>query len=152
MINDPNFFINNDNTITKRTASGEIRNKIFHTKHDGYKQVKYMYQYLQVHRVMYRKFIGPLLPGLVINHKDGDKTNNRPENLEQTTSSKNMQHSFDILGRLPPTKKKLTFEQAQQIRIEKSNGAKTIDLSRTYNVSRGTIKDIVYMRSYLKAS
>lgn len=46
-----------------------------------------------VHSVIALAFIGPRPEGLVINHIDGDKLNNRPENLEYCTLSENHIHA-----------------------------------------------------------
>lgn len=55
-----------------------------------------------VHALVAEAFIGPRPSGLEVNHKDGDKRNNRPENLEYVTRSENMRHCFRIgLGNPP---------------------------------------------------
>lgn len=50
-----------------------------------------------VHRLVAMAFIGvPNDPELQINHLDGDKSNNRIDNLEWCTQSENLAHSFKI--------------------------------------------------------
>lgn len=53
-----------------------------------------------VHRLVALAFLGePPFPGAVVNHKDGDKTNNTPENLEWCSCSENEIHSHRVLGK-----------------------------------------------------
>ena len=54
----------------------------------------------QVHRLVATAFIGPIPDGMVVNHKDGDPKNNRPENLEICTPQWNEIHAF-LNGRKP---------------------------------------------------
>lgn len=51
-----------------------------------------------VHRLVCLVFIGkPDQPGLEVNHKDGDKKNNKRSNLEWVTKSENILHARRIL-------------------------------------------------------
>lgn len=51
----------------------------------------------KVHRLVARAFVsGETKERFQVNHKDGNKKNNRSDNLEWATVSENCQHSFDI--------------------------------------------------------
>lgn len=52
-----------------------------------------------VHRLVYEAWAGELIPGLWINHKDGNRANNHIDNLELLTPSENIKHSFRELGK-----------------------------------------------------
>lgn len=52
----------------------------------------------RVSRVVAEAFLGPIGRDLVVNHKNGDVTDNRVENLEIVTQSDNVRHSIDVLG------------------------------------------------------
>ncbi len=55
--------------------------------------------YTLAHRLVWRHFNGPIPPGLTINHKNGKKKDNRPENLELATYSEQIRHAIKVLGR-----------------------------------------------------
>jgi hypothetical protein len=50
----------------------------------------------RIHVLVAEAFIGPKPPKMDVNHIDGDKTNNRLENLEYVTRSENLKHSWRI--------------------------------------------------------
>jgi len=50
---------------------------------------------VKVHRVVAAAFIGPCPSGKQVNHKNGVKDDNRPENLEYMTQSENNHHAYD---------------------------------------------------------
>jgi hypothetical protein len=95
-----------------------------------------------VHRLVYEAFHGKLGPGLVVNHKDGDKSNARLNNLEAMTPSENIKHAFRVLGRRP-TGQKLSLEQAREIRQRRADGQSLKTLAEHFEVTLSTISQIV---------
>lgn len=74
-----------------------------------------------VHQLVAEAFIGSCPPGKQVNHKSGDKSDNRPENLEYVTASENIRHSFRLAlsrGRHGTEHRlaKLTEDQVKEIR------------------------------------
>lgn len=53
---------------------------------------------LGVHTAVARAFCNGYSPELQVNHKDGDKTNNRADNLEWVTAKENTRHAIEELG------------------------------------------------------
>lgn len=71
-----------------------------HTKNPlGYLVVSIANQVKSVHRVVAELFIPNPNNLPEVNHIDGDKSNNNISNLEWTTHSENVKHSFEKLGR-----------------------------------------------------
>lgn len=60
---------------------------------DGKRNVK-----IKVHRIVAATFLTSVPGKDLVNHKDGDKTNNHYENLEWCTNSENQIHAFRVLG------------------------------------------------------
>jgi hypothetical protein len=74
-----------------RPVQGTLVYKLKLLRH-GYLGVNYKQKWFKMHRVVYRTFIGPLQPGLVVCHLDGNPANNASANLAQLTQRENMSH------------------------------------------------------------
>lgn len=105
-------FINNENYVildtgiilSKYTERGHLSKdgsyrELTFCKKGSYKFVRYKTKKISVHRIIYAKFIGSLKEDLVVNHIDGDPSNNTPANLELVPQSVNNDHRFKVLGK-----------------------------------------------------
>lgn len=78
------------------------------------------------HRLVWVHFHGHIPAGKQVNHKDGNKSNNDPVNLELVSASENLKHAYriglkDQRGEVNPAAK-LTDAQVEQIRLEYAQG------------------------------
>lgn len=62
---------------------------------DGYILTKLNSKGISVHAVVCQCVYGERPKGLVINHKDGNKLNNHPDNLEYCTIAENIKHAIE---------------------------------------------------------
>lgn len=144
-IKNPNYVIQRDGHIFRVKKDG-TRVEIGYTTNQGYKHISILdnvgeHRKLSVHRIVWAKYgDSKLNKNLVLNHKDGDKTNNCIDNLEQVTQKENNLHRFRVLHVQPVIgNSKITKEQAEEIRSLRKNGWKYTDLMRKFNVGKTTI-------------
>lgn len=94
-----------------------------------------------LHLVVAEAFLGPKPDGHQVNHLDGNKANNNPENLEYVTPKGNMRHFHHVLG--GHTKDPVLLDEAQRDAIRQSPGGKQlVDLAKRLNVSMTTIQRV----------
>jgi hypothetical protein len=129
----------------RRTAKGYLDVELYlHMKR----------QHLLVHRLVAEAFIGPQPPlEPQINHKDGDKTNNRSSNLEWVTPLGNKRHAIRMGLIARPMRgedsrsAKLTWPAVEEIR--RLYGAMTqAEIAAMFGVSRKAIQDVLHGRTW----
>ena len=87
-----------------RTVKGRVL-KNHRLKSTGYLQVVGSNRKKHfVHRLVAAEFVRGYRTGLVVNHKNGIRDDNRLENLEWVTQAENNKHAFDVLNRAPTCK------------------------------------------------
>lgn len=94
------------------------------------------------HRLVWTHLNGPIPEGRQINHRDLNKKNNRPDNLEVVTGAENIQHSY-ANGRPAPWNRattwrgraRLTPEQIATAREMRANGALIREIAQSFGIS-----------------
>lgn len=128
----------------------KISKRILALRHrkSGYVAVKFSGREFRLHRIVWEAFNGKIPDKMEINHIDGDKKNNRLDNLECVTRSQNLKHAYatglmDVSGDKNPNAK-LTASDIEEIRRIYAGGKYGYTkIGKMYNVSRYTIRDII---------
>jgi len=110
----------------------------------------------RVHRLVAAAFIGPAPAKMDVNHLDGNKQNNRADNLEYCTRSENHKHAFRLGLSTSPFRRRgeqscralLNDSSVMQIRERFASGESRKSLAAAFNVSACTIWDVVKRRSW----
>jgi len=121
-----------------------------HLNHAGYPTISLQAEGRRpkflVHRFVALAFVPGHFDGATVNHKDGDKTNNNPSNLEWVTLAENTRLQWkdgliNIRGERHPSAK-LTDVQVVEIKRRLDCGETQTPLAREYGVSVALISKI----------
>ena len=157
----PDYFkISNDGQVySKRTnrilVQGTLKNgyKVISSKIGGRSGKSIC---LKVHRMVAKSFISNIDNKPMVNHIDGDKTNNHVSNLEWCTASENTQHAYDtglktIKYGVDNHSSMLTQEQVDYIRnnyIPRDKIFSGRALAKKFNISHCVIMEIINKTRY----
>lgn len=86
-----------------------------------YKAIRVNGKKMDEHRFVWEQAYGPIPPNHVVHHKNGNKSDNRLENLELLTLSDHAKHHVDI----PFLHKKLNEARARRVKAILDSGVKT---------------------------
>ena len=101
-----------------------------------------------VHRIVAKAFCPNPLLKTHVNHMNGDRSDNRADNLQWVTPVENEEHKREVLGNRNsphPSVRRLTDDQA--LAINRSNKS-CIELAKEFGVSKTTIRNIKNGRIY----
>ena len=130
------------------------RRRAEHRLTTGYLQIRSMTNYTRTnalaHRLVFLHFFGPLPPNLEINHKNGVKDDNRPDNLELVTRSQQQKHAIHVLGKGHTLNQhgeknsmaKLTDAQVAEIRARRGAGERLISIASDFGIAFQTVSKI----------
>ncbi len=103
-------------------------------------------KFVRVHCLVAEVFIGPRPHKYVINHKDGNKTNNRVDNLEYCTYGENHKHAHST-GLRTHKKRHINYsatdEQIHQTRKLRNKGLTYPAIAERVNLSVSVVGKIV---------
>lgn len=128
------------------------------THKQGYKRIHFQQngrgRRALVHVLVAESFLGEQPAGTQINHIDGDKANNRADNLEFVTPSANIRHSLDVLGVQRAKGERngnasLTNDQAAQVLMMWRTGRyKQGELAKMFKTSPTVINRLILRKSW----
>lgn len=116
--------------------------------------------YILLHRLVWMAAHGEIPNGYEINHKNGNKRDNRIANLELVTRSENVLHAYNVLGKVfglfdrdnsgeNCATAKLTWLEVREIRKLYATGEhKQCELAHRFNVNYRSISNIVNRKSW----
>jgi hypothetical protein len=105
-----------------------------------------------VHRLVAAMFCNGYAPGKVVNHKNGDRQDNRAENLEWVSNQENLIHAKEVLGSRVlhldqdgerNKMAKLTAAQVLEIKRLRDEGWLQKDLAEKFGVLQNCISRIL---------
>lgn len=133
------YLISSFGRIKSLKFNREIILKTYSNKR-GYVQVDLCingkYTKCYVHRLVAQHFIPNSENLPEVNHEDGDKLNNKKNNLNWTNGVGNMQHAFNKLGQSPIRNKKLTENDVMDIHRLCSEKKITLkEIAKKYNIN-----------------
>jgi len=138
--------------ITKdgRVIQNGLERKLHSRKADGYVVTSINNKLKYVHRLVAEKYLPNPHNLSVINHKDGNTSNNHVDNLEWTTKRKNCEHAR--LNGLSETKsqgiKDLTYEQYIEMKKLRIQGISYREIGKIMNITYSRVRAVLIGKSY----
>lgn len=148
----PKYFVSNSGKVINQFGK-ELIGSI---NRDGYRQIVICNKTVCVHRIIALSLLPNPNNYVCVNHIDGNKTNNKIENLEWCSHSQNTLHAYmNGLEKCPTGednhKHKLTWDDVTYIRSHFEKYSKEFGacaLGRKFNVDKSTIMSVVNHKTW----
>lgn len=104
-----------------------------------------------VHRMVWEAFKGLIPTNREINHKDGNKARNVPDNLELMTTLENVRHARDVLHRRfggRGEQHPCTRLTADDVRAIRQDHRKRVDIAREYKMTPQAVGAICLWKTW----
>lgn len=164
LLQDPLYQVTDDGRVLTRVApTGKIYKDPTKWREAGYQngagyvEVKYKYHSLALHRIVYAAKVAgkngapPLEQDMIINHKDGVRSNCHPDNLESLTQSNNVLHRFQDLNRGAVIGNAvLNWEKVRAVRADRALGLTYKQIVEKYGISKGHVSEIVNNKIWIE--
>lgn len=128
--------------FTKRNLGGHVTDRFrpcLNKDGRGYLRIRHRGKFVSQHRIVFFYF-NRFLKDLPINHKNGIRTDNRPENLELVSVAENNLHRFRVLGhRAVIGNPDASLERAKKIMQLRDDGMSVRQISAVLGVAKSTV-------------
>lgn len=121
------------------------------TTKKGYRSVRLYcgasFKFITIHRLVAKAFIINTELKPQVNHINGNRADNRVENLEWVTGSENVQHSIKNFGKyFGEAHSKALIKESQVIEMRKLHAEKmpVRDIATKFNINWNTLRTILY--------
>ena len=137
-----------------RLTNGQPMKQVFNKK--GYPEVRFRKEGTHtklIHRLVAKAFVPNRDNKSQVNHIDGNKLNNRADNLEWVNNSENQLHAYK-LGLQPSragennSKAKITDKDVTLLKELYNSGKNIVEVSKTMNISLDSTRQIIYGRTW----
>ena len=159
-----NIIIDGKKTNYKISNLGQVKNKFtgqilrYNINHNGYGRVKINEKYYFVHRLVMDAFTERFDDKNQVDHIDGNKLNNRLDNLEWVNQSENMRRAIDLglkkplIGESNPANKYTENQIITACELLKSGKYTRKETAKITGISYKVIRDLVNKKTWIHIS
>ncbi len=150
----PNYFVSSDGFIYSKKRTSYLKKLRGGIDTRGYHSLVLVYENdlkktVRIHREVIKAFKGN--SSLPVNHIDGNKINNRLENLEYCTYSHNNKHAYKNRLNVMYSERASKLKEKEVVEIRKELKHKTLkEIAIKYEVAISTISRIKNNKSWRK--